>query len=78
MEQSMKKRSPDGVDLEQYIVRKSVEDYWRSEEISWMCVNGPECSYVVTVSCSNLDVKFFGYDNGYMNQVNRIEIGENY
>lgn len=50
MEKSMSKKSPE-VDLEQYIVRKSVEDYWRAEEKAQLVVLGMSCKIPVTTLC---------------------------
>ena len=50
MEKSMAKKSPE-VDLEKYIVRKSVDEYWRADEKSQLVIIGLSCKIPITTLC---------------------------
>ena len=51
MEKSMGKNRPEDVDLEKYVVRRSVEDYWRTEEKAQLVILGMSCKMPVTTLC---------------------------
>jgi transposase-like protein len=51
MEKSMGKKRPEEVDYEQYVVRRSVEDYWRADEKAQLVVLGMSCKMPVTTLC---------------------------
>ena len=51
MEKSMAKKRPEEVDYEQYIIRKSMEDYWRADEKAQLVMLGMSCKMPVTTLC---------------------------
>ncbi len=43
MEKSMAKARPEEIDYEKYVIKKSVEEYWRAEEKVQLVVTGMSC-----------------------------------
>ena len=50
MEKSMAKKRPD-VDYEQYVIRKSMDDYWRADEKAQLVIAGMSCKIPITTLC---------------------------
>ena len=51
MEKSMGKDRPEEIDYEKYVIRKSVEEYWRTEEKVQLVVTGMSCKIPITTLC---------------------------
>lgn len=51
MEKSMGKDRPEEVDYEKYVIRKSVEEYWRTEEKVQLIITGMSCKIPITTLC---------------------------
>jgi hypothetical protein len=55
----------------------------KESEISWRCLNGPQCGYVVSVRCTpkakgakgSWQLEVQGFDDGKVNDVNQITLG---
>jgi transposase-like protein len=51
MEKSMGKDRPEEVDYEKYVIRKSVEEYWRTEEKVQLILTGMSAKIPITTLC---------------------------
>lgn len=51
MEKSMGKDRPKEVDFEQYVIRKSIDDYWRADEKAQLVITGMSCKIPITTLC---------------------------
>lgn len=51
MEKSMAKDRPEEVDYEKYVIRKSVEEYWRTEEKVQLILTGMSARIPITTLC---------------------------
>lgn len=51
MEKSMGKDRPEEVDYEKYVIRKSVEEYWRTEEKVQLILTGMAARIPITTLC---------------------------
>ena len=51
MEKSEMKDLPEDIDYEKYVIRKSVEDYWRTEEKVQLILTGMSSRIPVTTLC---------------------------
>lgn len=51
MEKSMGKDRPEEVDYEKYVIRKSVEEYWRTDEKVQLILTGMSSKIPITTLC---------------------------
>jgi len=51
MEKVMAKNRPEDINYEQYVVRKSIDDYWRADEKAQLVIFGMTCKIPVTTLC---------------------------
>lgn len=51
MEKAMGKERPEEVDYEKYVIRKSVEEYWRTEEKAQLIITGMSSKIPITTLC---------------------------
>ncbi len=68
MEKSMAKARPEEIDYEKYVIKKSVEEYWRAEEKVQLVVTGNtrtcqcielQSTFVLISSCTFSESDFF-------------------
>lgn len=51
METVMEKKNQKDVNYEEYVVRKSIEDYWRADDKAQLVILGMSCKIPVTILC---------------------------